>query len=62
MTYSVMSAAFTLSLTCTIQPELSFGLTVFVFQSMRPGKDATTPLPSWSACELNPLSPCDVNR
>ena len=37
-----MSAAFTLSLTCTIQPELSFGLTVFVFQSMRPGKDCPT--------------------
>ena len=36
-----MSAASTLLLTCTIQPELSFGLTAFVFQSMRPGKEAT---------------------
>jgi len=56
-----MSAAFTLLLTCTMQPELSFGLTVFVFQSIRPGKDAITPLPSERACELNPLSPADVN-
>ncbi len=57
-----MSAAFTLLLTCTIQPELSFGLTVFVLQSRRPGKDATTPLPSETAGALNPLPPSDVNR
>ena len=48
--------------TWTIQPELSFGLTVFLLQSMRPGKEATTPLPSETACELNPLSPSEVNR
>ena len=57
-----MSAALTLSLTCTIQPELSAGLTVFVLQSMRPGKDAMTPLPSLSACELKPVASADVNR
>ena len=57
-----MSAAFTLSLTCTIQPELSSGLTVFVVQFMRPGKDAMTPLPPWRACELKPVASGDVNR
>ena len=57
-----MSAALTLSLTCTIQPELSSGLTVFVVQFMRPGKDAMTPLPPWRACELKPVASGDVNR
>src|SRR6478672_11228894 len=45
-TYSVTSNdGPPLPLNCTIQPSLLLGFGVFVLQSMRPGKDATTPAP-----------------
>ena len=63
-TYRVMSAALTLPLTWTIQPELSLGFTVggVVVQSIRPGNEAITPEPSANAGELKPSPWSEVNR
>ena len=62
MTYSVMSARFTLSLTCTTELELLFGFTRVRALVDAIGNDATMPLPSESAWRVEAVVNLDVNR